>query len=233
MAIYQLLLVLFPLIFLFADAQKLPLSYGSAINMIHVPTSYRLKSSEVQWGRGSGQQSVTAVGNSEEESELSSLWRIKEPHESNKIASGIPVLCGDTIRLEHVQTQKNLHSHPIASPLSGQHEVSAFGDHGNGDESDNFIVVCTKNTVNGTLHTMEKFSLLHSGLRGFLIASKSYRFHDGNCPHCPIVGHVEVAVTNKPSSTAPTSAYWKATGGLVFRKGDADEAPKHVSSDEL
>lgn len=43
------------------------------------------------------------------------------------------VLCGDPIRLEHVLTKRNLHSHDFISPVSNKFEVSAFGEDGNGD----------------------------------------------------------------------------------------------------
>lgn len=39
-----------------------------------------------------------------------------------------PVKCGNIIRLQHLATSKNLHSHHFASPLSGNQEVSAYGD---------------------------------------------------------------------------------------------------------
>lgn len=35
-----------------------------------------------------------------------------------------PIKCGDSIRLLHVSTRKNLHSHLFASPLSNNQEVS-------------------------------------------------------------------------------------------------------------
>lgn len=41
-----------------------------------------------------------------------------------------PIKCGDQIRLEHTATQKNLHSHIFASPLSGNQEISAYGENG-------------------------------------------------------------------------------------------------------
>ena len=43
--------------------------------------------------------------------------------------------CNDIIRLEHVNTQKNLHSHKFDSPLSRDQEVSGFGANGVGDTS--------------------------------------------------------------------------------------------------
>ena len=44
--------------------------------------------------------------------------------------------CGDTIRLEHALTKRNLHSEEIfQSMITNGQEVSAFGEGGNGDDS--------------------------------------------------------------------------------------------------
>lgn len=44
------------------------------------------------------------------------------------------VRCGDTIRLEHVLTKRNLHSEGLfMSMITEQQEVSAFGSDGLGD----------------------------------------------------------------------------------------------------
>jgi dolichyl-phosphate-mannose--protein O-mannosyl transferase len=53
-----------------------------------------------------------------------------------------PVKCNDIIRLEHISTGKNLHSHKVASPQSNQQEVSGFGNKGEGDTCDNWKVIC-------------------------------------------------------------------------------------------
>ena len=45
-----------------------------------------------------------------------------------------PVKCGQTVRLMHLSTRRNLHSHHFQSPLSHNLEVSAFGEDGEGDE---------------------------------------------------------------------------------------------------
>lgn len=55
----------------------------------------------------------------------------------------IPIKCGDIIRLEHIATKKNLHSHRVSSPLSGKQEISAYGDNkGEGDNGDNWLLIC-------------------------------------------------------------------------------------------
>ena len=45
-----------------------------------------------------------------------------------------PIKCGSVIRLTHLNTNRNLHSHHFQSPLSRNLEVSAFGENGEGDE---------------------------------------------------------------------------------------------------
>ena len=41
-----------------------------------------------------------------------------------------------------MQTGKNIHSHNVRSPLSQRNEVSGFGDDGEGDDGDNWIIEC-------------------------------------------------------------------------------------------
>ena len=41
--------------------------------------------------------------------------------------------CGAVVRLQHLQTRLFLHSHKFSSPLSGNQEVSCFGDGSVGD----------------------------------------------------------------------------------------------------
>jgi dolichyl-phosphate-mannose--protein O-mannosyl transferase len=46
------------------------------------------------------------------------------------------------MRLVHSATRKSLHSHLFQSPLSNNQEVSAFGENGEGDDGDNWIIEC-------------------------------------------------------------------------------------------
>jgi dolichyl-phosphate-mannose--protein O-mannosyl transferase len=57
--------------------------------------------------------------------------------------SRTPIQCDSVIRLMHVTTRRNLHSHNYPSPLSNNQEVSAYGEDGVGDEGDRWKVVCT------------------------------------------------------------------------------------------
>lgn len=57
-----------------------------------------------------------------------------------------PIKCGDEIRLYHLSTNKNLHSHAFRSPLSGNQEISCYGDDkGEGDTGDYWEVICGTN----------------------------------------------------------------------------------------
>lgn len=99
----------------------------------------RLHSHDVKYGSGSGQQSVTAIELMED---VGSHWVIKGP--TNKYCDrGEPIKCGNIIRLEHLTTGKNLHSHYFSSPLSGEQEVSAYGSKGVGDTGDHWELICS------------------------------------------------------------------------------------------
>ena len=63
---------------------------------------------------GSGQQSVTGV---EASDDANSYWRIRGGPEGG-CPRGSPVRCGQAVRLTHVPTGKNLHTHHFPSPLS-------------------------------------------------------------------------------------------------------------------
>ncbi len=70
------------------------------------------------------------------------FFSAKGPSRKNPCVRGEAVKCGQEIRLEHLTTARNLHSHHFSSPLSNSQEVSAFGDDGEGDRGDVWTVVC-------------------------------------------------------------------------------------------
>lgn len=82
---------------------------------------------------------MTAVETSDD---VNSHWVIKGT--TDKMCKrGSEIKCGETIRLQHLSTKKNLHSHHFTSPLSGNQEVSAYGDeNGVGDTGDHWVVMC-------------------------------------------------------------------------------------------
>lgn len=161
---------------------------GSGVKLRHEQSrAYYLNSVGHNWGAGSGQQVVTAM---KSKTEPSTLWQVRGAHNSTAEACtlGTPIRCGQLVRLTHVQTKKNLHSHHIRSVLSGEQEVAGFGDEGEGDDGDNWKVVC-----DGKYWNRDKYvKFQHVQTRRYLTSSTSNKFNEQNCPHCPILGQLEV-----------------------------------------
>ena len=80
-------------------------------------------SHDVKYGSGSGQQSVTGTGQQED---VNSHWLVKGPEEGDHCARGEPVACGQRLRLEHLTTSRNLHSHHFSSPLSNSQVLQSI-----------------------------------------------------------------------------------------------------------
>jgi Dolichyl-phosphate-mannose--protein O-mannosyl transferase len=118
-----------------------PVRYDMRIRLRHCDTNMLLKSLPKNYVHttSSFQQIVgaDAVENTD------ATWLVKGPDGTDAAyKKGDPVKHGDTIRLEHVTTHKNLHSHSKSSPLTNQQEVSAFSptNDGVGDGNDNWTV---------------------------------------------------------------------------------------------
>ncbi|MBP6809927.1 MAG: hypothetical protein KA138_00290 [Saprospiraceae bacterium] len=117
----------------FAKAEN----YGDIVKIKHVLTNTHLHSHAIHYGhpQSSGQQQVTAFGGADD----NDYWVIKSEHGNNNRSGS--VRHGDVIRLEHYLTRRNLHSHAgIPSPVTGQQEVTCFGENGNGDSNDNWRI---------------------------------------------------------------------------------------------
>ncbi|XP_058482623.1 stromal cell-derived factor 2 [Solea solea] len=131
--------VLFSFIFGLSFGTELSfVTCGSVVKLLNLKHNVRLHSHDVRYGSGSGQQSVTGVTAVEDSN---SYWSVRGTSDAF-CHRGTPVQCGQTIRLTHVSTGRNLHSHYFASPLSSNQEVSAFGEEGEGDHLDEWTVQC-------------------------------------------------------------------------------------------
>ena len=151
-------------------------------------------------GGGSGQQIVTWVKN--DPSTTKSLWQVRPKHhnEENReyptedttdtcTKTAEPVKCGSIIRLTHLATFTNLHSHGVQSPLSRQQEVTSYGQgDGKGDNGDNWIVECgSTNWQRG-----KSVRLKHIDTQAYLGGTTQASFNQNNCGHgCPIMHHLE------------------------------------------
>ncbi|RZC39126.1 MIR domain containing protein [Asbolus verrucosus] len=174
----------------------------------------RLHSHDVKYGTGSGQQSVTAT---EVQEDINSHWVIKA--ESGKICPrGEPVKCGSTIRLEHLETKKNLHSHHFSSPLSGYQEISCYGDNGEGDSGDHWVVVCSGDSWSRD----DSIMLKHVDTDMYLSAS-------GKTFGRPINGQMEVVGVR--SSTG--SVHWQTMEGVFLHAPDLAAKHMHMAHTEL
>ncbi|MCQ2818575.1 MAG: hypothetical protein MJ252_15005 [archaeon] len=190
---------------------------GSTLRIQNVLTKYFLSSYSMAWSTGSRLQLVTAA---KEQDKYESLFTIKEADNEPMCATGEPIKCDSIIRLEHVVTRRNLHTHPFKSFLDVGQEVCAFGEEGEGDVNDNFKLICYKNEGD-IVKGKTQFFLYHMGTQKYLaINYRNSMFHDGNCRNCPINGQREVIGTDKKDK----QCLWTVNGGILFSsQGEMDK----------
>jgi dolichyl-phosphate-mannose--protein O-mannosyl transferase len=113
-----------------------------------------------------------------------------------------PIKCGSTIRLHHLETNKNLHSHHFTSPLSGNQEISCYGDEsGVGDTGDHWQLLCSGDSWHRNADV--KFKHVDTG---------TYLAISGRSFGRPINGQMEVVSLNSPHSGSD----WQAAEGLFI-----------------
>lgn len=193
----------------YADLQYV--TCGSVLKLENVHYQTRLHSHDIKYGSGSGQQSVTGTTDREDNN---SHWVVKGKREK-ACQRGDPIPCGSTVRLEHLATHKNLHSHHFVSPLSSNQEISAFGDGGDGDTGDNWSVVCSSD-----------FWERGASVRFKHVDTDMWLCSSGQTYGRPIGGQMEVCGLNYPDS----SCHWKTVEG-VYIKPTADIAPSRLLHD--
>ncbi|XP_054168980.1 stromal cell-derived factor 2-like [Oppia nitens] len=189
---------------------------GSVIKLLNSNYKVRLHSHDVKYGSGSGQQSVTGTDTQED---VNSYWTVRSKTE-RQCVRGEPFECGSVVRLQHMSTKKNLHSHHFSSPLSGNQEVSAFGDkNGDGDTGDNWTLVCS-----GDFWEREKdFRLKHVDTEMWLSIS-------GHQYGRPIHGQMEIVGSSHPDS----ASYWRTVEGVYMKPSEGQSNHKSdVDHDEL
>jgi dolichyl-phosphate-mannose--protein O-mannosyl transferase len=206
MRLNALILVLF--FWMAAGSDDGPVTCGSMLKLQHQGSGHHLHSHQINWGSGSGQQSVTGHGSTNDQG---ANWIIKSGHNAKHCEIGQAVQCGDIIRFEHIQTKENLHSHLFKAALSGQQEVSAFGNDGKGDTGDDWIVQCAKGAKYWTRGAPIEFK--HKDTSKYLSTQSRYKFTADNCGGgCPIMGQTEVS----SSAYSDASTRWLSGQGLYF-----------------
>lgn len=108
-----------------------------------------------------------------------------------------------------------MHSHLFRAPLSGNQEVSGFGDGGNGDTGDNWQVQCE---TNDEFWKRDKpVAFMHVDTKKYLTSSDAHKFNQQNCGgQCPIMDQTEVSAGNKKDAFAK----WNTDQGLYFPPKD-------------
>uniref|UniRef100_U5EJF4 Putative mannosyltransferase n=1 Tax=Corethrella appendiculata TaxID=1370023 RepID=U5EJF4_9DIPT len=214
---YFTLVLIFSLIYnlntAFAAKNKY-VTCGTVLKLLNTDYNVRLHSHDVKYGTGSGQQSVTAT---EVQEDVNSHWQINAP--TGKFCErGESIKCGDIIRLYHLATNKNLHSHHFQSPLSGNQEISCYGnDNGEGDSSDHRESPSPLSLP--WLRDM-KIKLRHVDTDSFLGVS-------GRTFGRPINGQMEVIGTHSSYS----GAEWKAAEGLFVHPKEKDQYSGNVHTE--
>ncbi|XP_064379350.1 stromal cell-derived factor 2 [Dromaius novaehollandiae] len=191
-----------------ARGDPAPVTCGSVVKLLNVRHNVRLHSHDVRYGSGSGQQSVTGVSAVDDSN---SYWRVRG-RTAAACERGAPVRCGQAIRLTHLGTGRNLHSHRFTSPLSGNQEVSAFGEAGEGDDLDDWTVVC-----GGSYWARDgEVRFRHASTDVFLAVT-------GEQYGRPIHGQKEVHGAASPS---PSDA-WRVMEGVFVQPGELLKAQRY------
>mmetsp|Transcript_23215 Transcript_23215/g.33742 ORF Transcript_23215/g.33742 Transcript_23215/m.33742 type:complete len:229 (-) Transcript_23215:90-776(-) len=192
-----------------------PVTCGSYVMVKHKESGFYLHSHSINWGSGSQQQSVTGhEGNDDQEN----LWLVKEGHGDAACELGEPIECGRVIRLTHLPTQTNLHTHLFKSVLSNQQEVSCYGEGGEGDTGDNWELVCTSKGAT-TWKRGQPVRLKSVDTKRYLHSHEEHRFNQRNCRNCPIIGQQEVTCFQ----TKGTNNLWYADKGVYFPPPEGEE----------
>mmetsp|Transcript_33042 Transcript_33042/g.43496 ORF Transcript_33042/g.43496 Transcript_33042/m.43496 type:complete len:258 (-) Transcript_33042:341-1114(-) len=197
-------------------AEEEAVTCGSVITLKHQQSKYYLHSHGINWGSGSGQQSVTAHESADNHE---NLWVVASAHGEVPCEVGEPIKCNSVVRLTHHTTNRNLHSHLFSSPLSKQQEVSAFGERTEGDSGDNWTVVCESKYQYWNREKPIRFK--HKDTGKYLQTQESAMFNQQNCRNCPIIGQQEVYCYGK----ANQQNLWYTDEGVYFpaKMGGSDD----------
>ncbi|CAK8691260.1 stromal cell-derived factor 2-like [Clavelina lepadiformis] len=176
---------------------------GSVVKLYNKGQRVRLHSHDIKYGSGSGQQSVTGMNS---ETDANSYWQVRSPSDTH-IPRGEAIKCGQAVRLTHIQTSCNLHSHHVSSPLSHEQEVSCYGEEGEGDHLDDWIVICSGKTWKRDQYVRFK----HRETSAYLACS-------GQSYGRPIHGQKEIMSSTSDSSGQ--GKYWKSVEGVYIKPSE-------------
>lgn len=129
----------------FSDS-PLEAAFGSKVTFKNMGYGGGLLHSHVQtYPQGSQQQQVTCYHYKDTNNEFIITPRWEDPHlpAEDAVDPEPPRMLknGDTVRLVHAQTGRNLHSHKVAAPVTKEnYEISGYGNDTLGDSNDYWVV---------------------------------------------------------------------------------------------
>mmetsp|Transcript_12188 Transcript_12188/g.36579 ORF Transcript_12188/g.36579 Transcript_12188/m.36579 type:complete len:210 (+) Transcript_12188:186-815(+) len=178
----------------------LQVTCGSVIKLQHWQTGHLLHSHDIAYGSGSGQQSVTGFQGGDDSN---SYWVVRGT-EAEPCVQGTPMKYGTHLRLQHSNTRRWLHSHHFTSPLTGNQEVSAYGDDDTSDTGDHWTVV---SHTKGSKYWERDASIeIRHDDTSVLLSSSARKYGR------PIAGHQEIC----GKGSADKGTWWRATEGVYF-----------------
>lgn len=149
-------------------SKSLGVPFLAPVTLRNKATSKYLYSKQLRYSHhNSSNQQLVATS---EQKDGDSVWVFKHSSNGDEPLTGHIFPTEEVVRLEHVATQKNLHSHDRYSPVTSQKEVTAFGGKGVGDSSDDWVVeILRKGSTKGTL----EISLKHQASNHYLRSDKN------------------------------------------------------------
>lgn len=167
-----------------------------------------MHSHKVNYGSGSGQQSVTGF---KDENDANSYWMVQAVDKTTHVARvhGAPIDRGDWVVVRHMATGHYLHSHNIGAPMSsgqGNLEISCY-DH---QDDGNFWEVLPRDSDHW--ERTQPVRLRH-------VSTQRYLAMTGNRYNNPIPGQLEVVGTQSPAA----GALWETTLGIYFTDKPLEE----------
>nr|XP_003705238.1 PREDICTED: protein O-mannosyl-transferase 2 isoform X1 [Megachile rotundata]XP_012145078.1 PREDICTED: protein O-mannosyl-transferase 2 isoform X1 [Megachile rotundata]XP_012145079.1 PREDICTED: protein O-mannosyl-transferase 2 isoform X1 [Megachile rotundata] len=110
-------------------------------------------------GVGARQQQITTYSHKDD----NNLWLIKMFDTDDIPVEPVLVKHGDLVRLEHVITHRNLHSHKEIAPISKKHyQVTGYGENGTGDANDIWKILIVNGKDGDVIETVtSKLKFVH------------------------------------------------------------------------
>ncbi|SCM24413.1 dolichyl-phosphate-mannose protein mannosyltransferase, putative [Plasmodium chabaudi chabaudi] len=215
--------IFFLVSFFFKVYNCLYVTDGSAIILENTGTKYKLFSTDMKWGTGSGNQIVTTITTDKNEESL--LW-IVNVYEEGKSGIGNKIKCDEIVTLKHVKSNGYLIGSQHYSILSNNYELSVDSDNTFGK----FQVVCESKKNDSYWMLNETVYLKSLNQNGYLSTSKKYEFNQYNCHNCPILYHLETCITK--SSYQLNDYKWVAKSGVIISAFGEDKSNKYNDDDD-